>query len=111
MEGDELLGTVVFRGPGGSKGTPHFERADVATLGQFAVSPHRQGQGIGVALMAHVEERARAIGAEHLALDTSEGAAHLIAWYERRGFRALEVAQWKGKTYRSVIMSKALGAR
>jgi len=47
-------------------------------------------------------------GATELALDTSEGADHLIAWYERKGFRFVEYAQWKGKSYRSVIMSKML---
>ena len=47
-------------------------------------------------------------GAAELALDTSEGADHLIAWYERIGFRIVEYAQWKGKRYRSVIMSKTL---
>ena len=41
-------------------------------------------------------------------MDTSEGANHLVAWYERVGFLFVESVQLNGKTYRSVIMSKRL---
>ena len=104
-----LVGTIMFYAPGQSAGCPCYERADVATIGQFGVLPGRQGTGIGTRLLREAEALAVASGAAELALDTSEGANHLIGWYEREGFRFVEHAQWKGKTYRSVIMSKRLG--
>jgi hypothetical protein len=33
---------------------------------------------------------------------------HLIDYYTRRGYLVVDLAQWAGKTYRSVIMSKRL---
>jgi hypothetical protein len=58
--------------------------------------------------MAAVEDLACAADASELALDTAEPALHLIDWYERRGYRFIEYVQWRGKRYRSVIMSKTL---
>lgn len=103
-----LVGTIMFHPPGQSAGCPCYERHDVATIGQFGVLPERQGTGTGTRLLREAEALAIARGAAELALDTSKGAAHLISWYEREGFRFVEHAQWPGKTYRSVIMSKPL---
>ena len=103
-----LVGTNMFYAPGQSAGCPCYERPDVATIGQFGVLPGRQGTGTGTRLLREAETLAIASGAAELALDTSEGAGHLIGWYEREGFRFVEHAQWPGKTYRSVIMSKRL---
>jgi GNAT superfamily N-acetyltransferase len=80
----------------------------VAHVGQFAVEPALRKRGIGGRLMDAAEELARAAGARELALDTAEPALHLIDLYGRRGFRLIEYAQWRGKRYRSVIMSKTL---
>ncbi len=80
----------------------------MATIGQFGVLPGRQGTGTGTRLLCHAEWLAIANGAAELALDTSEGADHLIAWYKREGFRFVEYVRWEGKTYRSVFMSKQL---
>ena len=103
-----VVGTIMFYAPGQSAGCSWYERSDVATIGQFGVLPSCQGTGTGTRLLRKAETLAIAIGAAELALDTSEGADHLIAWYEREGFRFVEHAQWPGKTYRSVIMSKPL---
>jgi hypothetical protein len=43
-----------------------------------------------------------------MAVDTAEPATHLVAWYARLGYRPVETVQWRGKKYRSVIMSKTL---
>jgi predicted N-acetyltransferase YhbS len=72
------------------------------------VSPNEQGRGIGSRLIAEVERRSKQAGATELALDTAEPAQHLVDYYGRRGYRFVEHAQWTGKTYRSVIMSKRL---
>lgn len=105
---ERLVGTVVYRAPGKSRGCAWYERPGIASFGQFAVEPELQRAGIGAALMDHIEAMARADGAEELALDTAEPATHLIAWYGRRGYRIVDHAQWEGKTYRSVIMSRIM---
>ena len=43
-----------------------------------------------------------------LALDTAEGATHLIDWYAKLGFEFVEYTQWEVTNYRSVIMAKPL---
>jgi predicted N-acetyltransferase YhbS len=104
-----IVGTIMYNPPQISYGgSPWLCRADVAHLGQFRVEPSLQRSGIGARLMAAVEELARADGACEIALDTAEPALHLIDWYARCGYRFIEHAQWRGKRYRSVIMSKAL---
>lgn len=103
-----MVGTIVFYRSGQQKGSPCFERPGVAAIGQFGVLPDRQGSRIGSRLLREAERLALGSGAAELALDTAEGAIHLVAWYEREGFRFAEHAQWRGKTYRSVIMSKPL---
>jgi GNAT superfamily N-acetyltransferase len=103
-----IVGTVVFYPPQHSTGSPWLERPDVAHFGQFAVDPPQQRRSIGSRLMDLVEEKARAVGAKEMALDTAEPAIHLIELYRRRGYRFIEYAQWRGKSYRSVIMSKSL---
>ena len=108
--GEEIVATIMVYAPGQSAGCPCYERPGVATIGQFGVLPSHQGLGTGTLLLRAAERLAIATGATELALDTSEGADHLIAWYERKGFRFAEYAQWKGKTYRSIIMSKPLRA-
>ena len=103
-----IVGTALFKAPGGELGSPWLRRPEVAHVGQFAVEPALQKHGIGGRLMDAVEDMARTAGARELALDTAEPALHLIDLYGRRGYRFIEYAQWKGKRYRSVIMSKTL---
>ena len=106
---DRIVGTIMYNPARISyDGSSWLRRADVAHLGQFGVEPSQQRGGIGARLMAAVEDMARADGAREIALDTAEPAVHLIDWYARCGYRFIEYAQWKGKRYRSVIMSKAL---
>ena len=104
-----LIGTVTLYPPRPDAHPAWYRRPDVYYFGQFGVLPEFKGQGIGCRLMQEVERRARERGAGHLALDTAEGAAHLIAWYERCGFQFVEHVQWQVTNYRSVVMSKALG--
>lgn len=105
-----ICGTIIFKNAGQTRGCPWYDRADVASVGQFAVEPGLQGNGLGRKLMALAEEQAVASGARELALDTAEPAAHLIAWYTRLGYRHIDYADWGHTNYRSVIMSKTLQA-
>lgn len=107
---DRIVGTVTWYRPGTlGDACSWYRRPDVAALAQFAVDPRLQGKGVGSSLIVEVERLARLTDASELALDTAEPARHLIEYYVRRGFRLVETTQWEGKTYRSVVMSKALG--
>jgi ribosomal protein S18 acetylase RimI-like enzyme len=56
-------------------------------LGMLAVTPRRQADGLGRALLAEAEAIARAAGATAMRLTVIEQRETLIAWYERRGYR------------------------
>lgn len=72
--------------------------------------PRHQRRGWGSELVRHLEAGARELGADELSIDTSEGATHLIALYERRGYRHIGYAQWEHTNYRGVLLSKRLRA-
>lgn len=84
-----------------------YRKPGVWKFGQFAVEPALQRSGLGTALMNLVEDYARRSGANEIALDTAEGAHHLINYYSRSGYRLVDHVQWGNTNYRSVIMSKA----
>jgi len=107
MEG-KVVGTVTFYFPENMAGTPWYEKEGIAKFGQFAVEPEFQKLGIGSLLMDYIEEETRRRNYAELALDTSEDAKHLIAYYEKRGYRFIEYVQWEDVNYRSVILSKTM---
>jgi GNAT superfamily N-acetyltransferase len=104
----QIVGIVTLAEIASTRGSPFYDREDVASFGQFAVRPSHQGRGIGAKLMSLVEERAREKGVRELALDTSERAADLIAMYRAKGFRFIERIQWGATNYRSMVFSKTL---
>lgn len=107
--GESLAGTISLCGPEETSESAFYRRPGVYSFRQFGVAPAYQGRGVGDLLLAKAEERARALGATHLALDTSERAQDLIALYGRRGYLFQEFVQWEGGVnYRSVIMAKPL---
>ncbi|MEU8733824.1 MULTISPECIES: GNAT family N-acetyltransferase [Streptomyces] len=59
-----------------------------AYFGMFAVSPALQGGGLGKAIIAEAERRARATwGVTEMHMTVISVREDLIAWYERRGYR------------------------
>ncbi|MEU9336124.1 GNAT family N-acetyltransferase [Streptomyces sp. NPDC048290] len=59
-----------------------------AYFGMFAVSPVLQGAGLGKAIIAEAERRARDLwGATEMHMTVITAREDLIAWYERRGYR------------------------
>lgn len=103
-----LAGTIVVKPTYTRNECAYFTRPGVAAVHQFAVDPSLQGSGIGRALLKAAEAWARDGGYRELAMDTAEPAAHLIAMYTRLGYAPVDVVQWTGKVYRSVVLSKAL---
>jgi GNAT superfamily N-acetyltransferase len=108
-KGGRVVGTILFQDQAQTSGCPYYDRPDVSSIHQFAVEPGHQKVGIGAALMARAESRAAECGAAVIALDTAEPARHLIAYYERRGYRIVDITQWKVTNYRSVVMSRTVG--
>jgi len=107
-EAGQVLGVVTLADASATSGSPFYDRTDVASFGQFAVQPSKHRLGIGSTLMALVERRAAEQGVAELAIDTSEHAAHLIAFYKARGYRFVEYCQWEVTNYRSVLFAKCL---
>jgi len=77
VEAEDVVGCVLLRRePGG------------AYLGMLAVKPALQTRGLGKALLAEAEGRARGeLGAARVRMTVIEQRTELIAWYERRGYR------------------------
>ncbi len=101
-----IVGTLLLEYP--ARGAPYYESEGVAKFQQFGLEPEWQHRGIGRKLLERAEARAKERGARELALDTAEGASHLIEMYERWGYRQVGEADWIVTNYRSVIMSKEL---
>jgi len=108
IEGGALVGTLTLYFPASHLGAEYYHREGVAVFGQFAVQPSRQGRGIGSALLSHAEATALSLGATEMALDTAEGASHLIELYTRRGYAVVSRVDWPDTNYVSVILAKRL---
>jgi GNAT superfamily N-acetyltransferase len=111
LDGDTLVGAIVVVPPS-TRATycAWYDRPEVAVLSQYAVEPRLQGQGLGSRLLRFAEHRASELGATEAALDTAERAAHLVRFYQARGYREVGRERWANKTYRSVLLSKGLAS-
>ncbi len=65
-------------------------RKDHVYLSRLAVLPPHRRLGLGSRLLAHVEERARALGLPRVRLGVRNSLERQRAWYERLGYRFLE---------------------
>jgi GNAT superfamily N-acetyltransferase len=65
--------------------TPALDRS--AYLGLLLVAEGEQSRGIGSALLADAERRARALGSRHMVLLTSTTNRRARAFYRRHGYR------------------------
>lgn len=105
---NRIIGTISYYSPENSYGCHWYEKENVAKIGQFGVLPSYQSQGIGNRLLNLVETIALEDNVEELALDTAEGASHLVQYYGNKGYRFIEYTNWDHTNYRSVILSKSL---
>lgn len=108
VDAGALVGTVLLKSVFDSSDPPLYHQPGTRVISQFAVLPSRQGERIGARLLDAAEHAARADGATTVALDTAEGATHLIELYRRRGYALAGSVDWNGTNYVSVLMSKAL---
>lgn len=77
-EADQILGCI------------HIRRESPSTLyfGMLTVEPSAQTQGIGKQLLNHIEQLARNEGLKFIRMTVLPQRKELIAYYERRGFKA-----------------------
>jgi RimJ/RimL family protein N-acetyltransferase len=104
----ELIGTVTVRNSFDLSDPDWSREPSTWIVGQFAVRPDSQRSGIGSRLMTEAERHAFENGGTECAIDTAEGAAHLIDYYHDRGYRKVGMVDWDGTNYVSVVMSKRL---
>jgi ribosomal protein S18 acetylase RimI-like enzyme len=64
------------------------QKGDDLYLGMLTVSPTAQANGIGKQLMAAAEQRANDLHCRAVTMTVITVRHELIAWYERRGYRA-----------------------
>jgi ribosomal protein S18 acetylase RimI-like enzyme len=62
-------------------------RADDLLIWSVASAPSARGRGVGNAMLAFAETRARALGLPCIRLYTGEKLSLNIAWYTRHGYR------------------------
>jgi GNAT superfamily N-acetyltransferase len=108
VEDGRLVGTVLVNSETPNPLGKLLGKPMAGSIHQLAVSPDRRGRGIGSRLLAGAESCVKRLGLRDVALDTADSAPQLLAFYVRRGYRSVSSVQWNGKTYRSIIMSKAL---
>jgi GNAT superfamily N-acetyltransferase len=82
------------------------DRSDVAELKRMFVRPEARGTGLAGALLAAVEEAARALGATTVRLDTRLDLVEARALYRRQGY--VEVPAFNDGDYAEVWYAKPL---
>jgi GNAT superfamily N-acetyltransferase len=78
-------------------------------FGRLSVLPLFRQHGVGRALVAYVEQQARALGAQRVQLGVRLALPHLQAYYERLGYRVVCYETHEGYTApTSAVMEKQL---
>ena len=99
-DGGRILG-CAFVGPSKS-------RPAVWSLRHLAVDPAARRDGLGAALVADGARRARAAGAELLAIGIVAENTRLSAWYRRLGFESIDTTAYPGLVFTVERMRLAL---
>ena len=92
-DGGRVLGTVTYAGPG----SPYAETAegpDEAGFRMLVVDPAARGRGVGAALVAWCEQRARDEGVLVLRLSTQSVMAAAGRLYQRLGYVRTPDLDW-----------------
>lgn len=90
VEGDGLDGEAADVGCGGIRRIDPIDGQITFELKHLWVQPHVRGLGVGRALLAELERRARAFGAERLVLDTNDSLEAAGRLYRSSGFERVE---------------------
>lgn len=87
-----------------------LERAGdgVCYLERLAVLPEFRDKGFGKALVNHIFDEAKRLGASHVGIGIIAGHVELQAWYERLGFLKKNTARFKHLPFDVTFMGKSL---
>ena len=106
-------GARYYLGEEGGKacGCVALERAnpEVCYLERLAVLPQFRRKGFGKALVDHLLEEARALGARRVEIGIIAEQGELRAWYERLGFVPTKTARFDHLPFRVLFMYRPLG--
>ncbi|KAB2846638.1 MAG: GNAT family N-acetyltransferase [Hyphomicrobiaceae bacterium] len=93
----EILRTMetwVADGASGIEGVLILEpHPDHMLIWSIASDPSAQSKGLGGALLAAAEDRARALGLNEMRLYTGTVLTHLVDWYRRHGYSVSQIEQ------------------
>jgi predicted N-acetyltransferase YhbS len=95
--GDRVVGSVYYSA-----------EAEYVYLGRLAVLPEFRGRGIGTALVAEVERRARELGRARVRLGVRLALPHLRVRYERLGYKVYEERSHEGFAEPTYLMMEKL---
>jgi ribosomal protein S18 acetylase RimI-like enzyme len=70
------------------------------------VAPFARRRRVGAALLARLEDEARALGCHATRLDTGAGMEAALALYKRAGYR--EIADYNGNPHAAYWMEKTI---
>lgn len=96
----EIVGTALFSEQN------YFTGCKSGYVSQLAIHPALKRSGLGTVLMGFCENLASHEGFDAIQLDTAKPALHLVAWYQKRGYKIVGETKWEGKTYESWIFEK-----
>jgi putative acetyltransferase len=82
--------------------------AGTAEVKRMYVAPAARGRGVGAAVLAALEQEARALGATRLVLETGDRLAAAVALYRRAGFTEISpFGEYAGNRH-SLCLEKAI---
>ena len=90
VEGDGLDSEAADVGCGGIRRLDLADGTSTFELKHLWLQPHVRGLGLGRALLAELERRARAFGGERLVLDTNDSLEAAGRLYRSSGFEPIE---------------------
>ena len=94
----------LARGDAGLDGAIMLELRDAdLLLWSIATAPWTQGHGLGRALLAAVDARARQLGRDTVRLYTGTPLTHLVDWYGRNGYVVERVEQLSDRSITHMV--------
>ena len=85
----------------------YHQEGEHVYFGRLSVLPAFRQHGVGLALIAYVEQRAQDLGAQRVQIGVRRALQHLQAYYERLGYHVVRYETHEGYTEpTSVVMEK-----
>lgn len=106
VEGEDLAGEAADVGCGGIRRLDLDDDRVTFELKHLWLQPHVRGLGLGRALLAELERRARDFGAQRLVLDTNESLTTAGGLYRSSGF--VEIGPYNDNPNATSWFAKAL---